>query len=87
MGRRRLLDLAGIGIDARRADRRGGTDAAGRGIRSGTAVWLDASSQHAAVRNELDAAAGPIEGEATQELYARTGYGDITVHRTHPVAG
>lgn len=57
------------------------------GIRSGTAVWLDAASQHAAVRNELAAAGGPIEGEASLELYARTGYGDITVHRTHPVAG
>ena len=57
------------------------------GIRSGTAVWLDAASQHATVRNELAAATGPIEGEASQEVYARTGYGDITVHRTHPVAG
>ena len=57
------------------------------GIRSGTAVWLDASSQHASVRNELAAATGPIEGEATQELSARTGYGVITVHRSHPVAG
>ena len=57
------------------------------GIRSGTAVWLDASSQHGVVRNELAAAAGPVEGEGAVELYARAGYGDITVHRTHPVAG
>ena len=57
------------------------------GIRSGTAVWLDASSRHASVRNELAAATGPVDGEASLELYARTGYGDITVHRTHPVAG
>ena len=57
------------------------------GIRSGTAAWLDLSSRHGAVRNELAAATGPVEGESSVELYARAGYGDITVHRTHPVAG
>ncbi len=51
------------------------------GVRRGAAVWLDASSRHGLVRNELPADAGPAEGEETLELYARTGYGDITVHR------
>jgi hypothetical protein len=53
------------------------------GVRRGTAVWLDASSRHGIVRNELSADAGPAEGERTLELHARTGYGDITVHRVN----
>ncbi len=51
------------------------------GVRRGTAVWLDASSSHGVVRSELSADAGPADGEDTLELHARTGYGDITVHR------
>lgn len=51
------------------------------GVRRGTAVWLDASSRHGVVRNELTADAGPADGEDTLEVHARTGYGDITVHR------
>jgi hypothetical protein len=51
------------------------------GVRRGTAVWLDASSRHGVVRNELVADSGPADGEDTLELHARTGYGDITVHR------
>ena len=53
-------------------------------MRRGTAVWLDASSRHGVVRNELSADAGPADGEDTLELHARTGYGDITVHRVTP---
>ena len=51
------------------------------GVRSGTPVWLDATSRHGVVRNGLTADAGPADGEASLELHARTGYGDITVHR------
>jgi hypothetical protein len=51
------------------------------GVRGGTAVWLDASSRHGVVRNELSADRGPADGEGTLEIHARTGYGDITVHR------
>lgn len=56
------------------------------GVRSGTPVWLDATSQHGVVRNELSADPGPVEGEDTVELHARTGYGDITLHRAPPGA-
>lgn len=56
------------------------------GVRTGTAVWLDASSQYGVVRNELAAASRPAEGEGAQELHVRAGYGDITVHRTQPGA-
>lgn len=54
------------------------------GVRRGTAVWLDASSEHGVVRSELTADAGPGEGDDTLELHARTGYGDITIHRATP---
>ncbi len=56
------------------------------GVRRGTAVWLDASSRHGVVRNELTADPGPADGEDALELHARTGYGDITVHRVTPGA-
>jgi hypothetical protein len=52
------------------------------GVRRGTAVWLDASSRHGVVRNELAADLGPSDGEDTIEVHARTGYGDITLHRS-----
>lgn len=51
------------------------------GVRAGTPVWLDAASQHGVVRNELSADPGPLKGERAVELHARTGYGDITLHR------
>ena len=50
-------------------------------LRAGTPVWLDAASQHGVVRNELSADPGPRKGERAVELHARTGYGDITLHR------
>lgn len=52
------------------------------GVRRGTAVWLDATSQHGVVRTDLAADAGPSEGEETIELRIRTGYGGIDVHRS-----
>lgn len=51
------------------------------GVRDGTPVWLDAASQHGVVRNELSADPGPAGGEESVEVHARTGYGDITLHR------
>jgi hypothetical protein len=56
------------------------------GVRRGAAVWLDASSQYGVVRTELEADAGPGEGEETLELRLRTGYGDISVHHAGPPA-
>ncbi|MDA0179799.1 DUF4097 domain-containing protein [Solirubrobacter phytolaccae] len=52
------------------------------GVRSGTAVWLDATSQHGVVRTDLAADSGPGSGEDTLELHIRTGYGSIDVHRS-----
>jgi hypothetical protein len=53
------------------------------GVPAGTAVWLDATSQHGVVRTDLAADAGPAAGEDTLELHIRTGYGAIDVHRAH----
>ncbi len=52
------------------------------GVRAGTAVWLDASSQHGTVRSDLAAATVPDSAEETLELHVRTGYGNIAVHRS-----
>jgi hypothetical protein len=51
------------------------------GVRPGTAVWLDARSQHGAVRSELVADSGPREGEERLEVRVRTGYGSVTIRR------
>ncbi|MDA0172410.1 DUF4097 family beta strand repeat-containing protein [Solirubrobacter taibaiensis] len=52
------------------------------GVRPGTAVWLDANSQHGVVRTDLAADSGPTSGDDTLELHIRTGYGSINVHRS-----
>lgn len=60
----------------------GGIDVA---VRPGTAVWLDAASQHGVVRSLLTADDGPADGDETLELRARTTHGDVIVHRSaHP---
>lgn len=51
------------------------------GVPHGTAAWLDVASQHGAVRNQLTPAGGPVEDEATAEVRASTGYGDVVVRR------
>ncbi len=51
------------------------------GVPEGTAAWLDVGSQHGSVRNRLTPAAGPVEDDATAEVRARTGYGDVIVRR------
>lgn len=57
------------------------------GVRPGTAVWLDATSQHGAVRSDLAADPGPAAGEDTLELHVRTGYANIHVHRAESSGG
>ncbi|SDR92016.1 Putative adhesin [Paraoerskovia marina] len=51
------------------------------GVPEGTAAWLDVGAQHGTVRNQLDAAQGPVEGDRTAEVHASTGYGDVVVRR------
>jgi hypothetical protein len=51
------------------------------GVPEGTAAWLDVAAQHGAVRNQLRPTQGPVEDEATAEIHASTGFGDILVHR------
>ncbi|MFF1378007.1 DUF4097 domain-containing protein [Streptomyces sp. NPDC058308] len=61
--------------------------AAGRievGIREGTAAWLDVRTRGGAVHRTLEeVGASEAPGEATDTLRvrARTGFGDITIHR------
>jgi hypothetical protein len=52
------------------------------GIGEGTAAWLDLSSVYGAVVSSLEAADGPGESRATVEVRARTGFGDVLVHRS-----
>ncbi len=53
------------------------------GVPEGTAAWLDATSQHGAVRNLLQDATGPDESDLTVEVRAGTSYGDVVVRRPH----
>lgn len=57
------------------------------GVRRGTAVWLDATSQHGTVRTDLATDRGPAEGEDRLELLIRTGYANISVHRAEAPPG
>ncbi|MET8833479.1 DUF4097 family beta strand repeat-containing protein [Micromonospora sp. NPDC004540] len=59
--------------------------AAGRvevGVRRGTAARLDLHTHFGKVRNDLDAATGPAETDEKAEVRARTGFGDIVIHRS-----
>ena len=47
----------------------------------GTAAWLDVASDHGTVRNQLRPIEGPVDDEATAEIHASTGYGDVIVRR------
>ncbi|MFI2752182.1 DUF4097 family beta strand repeat-containing protein [Cellulomonas sp. P22] len=53
------------------------------GVPEGTAAWLDATSQHGALRHLLQDAVGPDEGDLTVEVHASTSYGDVVVRRPH----
>jgi hypothetical protein len=50
-------------------------------VPEGTAAWLDVTSEHGTVRNQLTPTEGPVENEATAEIHASTGWGDIIVRR------
>ncbi|MBF0689522.1 MAG: DUF4097 family beta strand repeat protein [Cellulomonas sp.] len=51
------------------------------GVPQGTAAWLDVASKHGTVRNDLTASDRPADGDATVEVHAGTGYGDVLVRR------
>jgi len=51
------------------------------GVVDGVPAWLELKTNYGNVRNELDAADRPAPGEEAVEIRARTGYGDITIHR------
>ncbi|WP_017556498.1 DUF4097 family beta strand repeat-containing protein [Nocardiopsis baichengensis] len=51
------------------------------GIRSGTAAWIDAASEHGTVRSSLEEADGPESSEDTVEVHARARFGDVVVRR------
>lgn len=52
------------------------------GIAAGTAAWLDIDTAGGELHNELDAAPGPDGSDATVEIRASTGGGDIRIHRS-----
>jgi len=52
------------------------------GIAEGTAAWLDLNTGFGHVRNQLENAVRPETADETVEVRGRTGYGDITVHRS-----
>lgn len=52
------------------------------GVRDTVAAWLDLDTKFGTVRNELVDADRPEPGEDTVEVQARTGFGDITIHRS-----
>lgn len=51
------------------------------GVPEGTAAYLDLSSESGTVRNQLTPTEGPVEDEATAEIHASTGFGDVVVRR------
>jgi hypothetical protein len=52
------------------------------GVLDGVPAWLELKTNFGTVRNELEAADDPGPGEEAVEIRARTGYGDITIHRS-----
>lgn len=57
------------------------------GVANGVPAWLELFTNHGQVRNELNAASAPASSEKTVEIRARTGYGDITIHRVAETVG
>jgi hypothetical protein len=51
------------------------------GVPAGTAAWVDASSAHGAVRNELTAGPAAGETEHTVELHLSSSWADVVVRR------
>jgi len=59
----------------------------GVGIAEGTAAQLDLRTQSGSVRNSLESTDGPVEGDETIVVHARTASGDVVVQRaTCPAA-
>jgi hypothetical protein len=51
------------------------------GVVEGVPAWLELHTAYGNVRSDLDAADRPDPGEEAVEIRARTGLGDITIHR------
>ncbi|MCK9794416.1 DUF4097 domain-containing protein [Isoptericola sp. 4D.3] len=51
------------------------------GVPEGTAAYLDVASENGSVRNLLTPTEGPVDDEATAEIHASTGFGDVVVRR------
>jgi DUF4097 and DUF4098 domain-containing protein YvlB len=56
------------------------------GIREGTAAWLDVQSMIGNVRSTLAASDAPEHSQNSVEVRARTGFGDILIHRSESPA-
>jgi DUF4097 and DUF4098 domain-containing protein YvlB len=90
------IDRAGAGVEAKTANgalRLGevvrssvvlatGAGNVDIGVARGTAAWLDVSTGFGHVRNLLENATRPEEADETVEVRGRTGYGDVTIHRS-----
>jgi DUF4097 and DUF4098 domain-containing protein YvlB len=55
------------------------------GIREGTAAWVEATTRFGHIYNSLGSAEGPEPSQSTVEVRARTSFGDIAIHRSHPL--
>ena len=53
------------------------------GVPDGTPAWLDLGTGFGEVRNGLDRSGPPAPGEASVEVRAKSGYGDITINRAY----
>lgn len=52
------------------------------GVAEGTAAWLDVNTGFGHLRNLLQDATRPGDGDHTVEVRGRTSFGDITIHRS-----
>jgi DUF4097 and DUF4098 domain-containing protein YvlB len=75
-------DLRIGGLTKGRATMKTGMGGIEIGIQEGTAAKLDVHTRMGSVRNQLQTADQPAPADRTIEVYARTGFGDITVHRS-----
>ena len=52
------------------------------GVRNGTTARLDLNTQLGTVHNQMETAEPPGPADQVVDVYARTGYGDIAIHRS-----
>jgi DUF4097 and DUF4098 domain-containing protein YvlB len=52
------------------------------GIAEGTAAWLEVTTGFGKVHNRMETTTSPGEAAETVEVRGRTGFGDITIHRS-----